>query len=531
MMALCLLVIYRIGTSAEVTDPQAAANQQFLIRLTQDISVTQIGRLQKELGIPLLQPMDLSKGRARTLWGNAPGYSKELLDRLRRDERVATLTDIQDETHLHLFDVTPIDVPIDAREVLERVKTLHFATQTQVVKLTNDNLRERAAFGLDLLADKRLIAVRGQVLEPSYAKGGFMWSGDVFSLSQLEKHGIPAQVGTISISTKGNALFGRVTVGGNVYILTNLPTKSTTSDLYAIVKVASRKLPPDHAVASGLRAATLNQSCVPEGRRLPKRAQTENLSCVPDVRTLGTSLPPLQAPRPRAPAAASDERGVIEVAVGVGITRVALSTLDPSDKDFFVQALLDRANDSFLRSGVKLKLSLAGNEARVLEEYVEGTFKSDLGKLINSPDEPFAGIRRWREEVKADVIVIVASPHSACGLGSGVMASAETAFAIVSSDCAITKLSFAHEVGHLLGANHNPEVGDSDRSYRPYGNGYMTQHWRTVMAYDAGCDCARLPLWSNPDIEFGGIQMGTTTKHNNARVINEEGALAVSAFR
>jgi hypothetical protein len=82
----------------------------------------------------------------------------------------------------------------------------------------------------------------------------------------------------------------------------------------------------------------------------------------------------------------------------------------------------------------------------------------------------------------------------------------------------------------LQGARHNPE-NDGTTTPFAYGHGYRSgSSWRTIMAYDCSPTCPRLQYWSNPNVKYGGVPMGTAVTHDNARVLNET-ASTVGAFR
>ena len=50
------------------------------------------------------------------------------------------------------------------------------------------------------------------------------------------------------------------------------------------------------------------------------------------------------------------------------------------------------------------------------------------------------------------------------------------------------------------------------------------------MAYDCSPSCPRLQYWSNPDVSYNGVAMGTIATNNNARVLNTTAA-TVATFR
>ena len=102
-------------------------------------------------------------------------------------------------------------------------------------------------------------------------------------------------------------------------------------------------------------------------------------------------------------------------------------------------------------------------------------------------------------------------------------------FAVVKYSCATDEYSFAHEIGHLFGAQHDRFTGHPN-FIRSYGHGYVNlqENWRTIMAYDWECnsrgiECPRLLYWSNPNVNHPttGSPMGVNDSENNVKAINE----------
>lgn len=109
----------------------------------------------------------------------------------------------------------------------------------------------------------------------------------------------------------------------------------------------------------------------------------------------------------------------------------------------------------------------------------------------------------------------------ACGVGY-INAPASHAFAVVGWRCATGNYSFAHEVGHVLGANH--DRANASGSPYPYGHGYQFslgsgERFRTIMSYDCPGGCTRINSWSNPDITYGGARTGDAATADNQRVL------------
>lgn len=132
-------------------------------------------------------------------------------------------------------------------------------------------------------------------------------------------------------------------------------------------------------------------------------------------------------------------------------------------------------------------------------------------------------VHSLRNQYMADIVVLLVDDNQYCGVAT-LLAQQTTAFAVVNYQCATTNITFAHEIGHLMGAQHDPFVND-DNPHFDYGYGYVdpNNQWRTIMAYGNACNnCARIPYWSNPNVNhpITNQPMGTSSEHNNARVLN-----------
>lgn len=118
-----------------------------------------------------------------------------------------------------------------------------------------------------------------------------------------------------------------------------------------------------------------------------------------------------------------------------------------------------------------------------------------------------------------------------CGVAADLGADYDSAFGVVANNCMQSNYSFAHELGHLLGAHH--DVASAGFTPKTYGHGYIyfPGRWRTIMSYNAppcvdtvyADICYRIPFWSNPNVDHPTdmVPMGTTTNENNARVCRE----------
>ena len=156
--------------------------------------------------------------------------------------------------------------------------------------------------------------------------------------------------------------------------------------------------------------------------------------------------------------------------------------------------------------------------------YTETAGSSMSTTKSNFKDNAY--VNQLRDDYDADFAILIADDsgfYGPCGVADGLQVSRSKAFAVVANNCMQGYFSFAHELGHLLGAHHDA-VNASNAPY-PYAHGYVEpgKKWRTIMAYPCGSDCERLGFWSNPDVlhPIDNIPMDTDSLENNARVLRD----------
>ena len=205
-----------------------------------------------------------------------------------------------------------------------------------------------------------------------------------------------------------------------------------------------------------------------------------------------------------------------------------------SDVGALVQLAVDEANVANSNSKVKVKFHLA--HSYEIDYTESGDYDKDLKRFRENNDGFMDGVHALRDQHAADVAVLIFDNDDYCGMASDIKANASNAFAVVHYSCATGYYSFAHEIGHLMGARHDPAA---DPSTTPFAYGHGFQHasaggtdtaWRTVMAYNCSPSCTRVQQWSNPNVTFNGYATGTAATHDNARVLNETAA-TVAGFR
>ena len=103
---------------------------------------------------------------------------------------------------------------------------------------------------------------------------------------------------------------------------------------------------------------------------------------------------------------------------------------------------------------------------------------------------------------------------------------------LLCSGDAFLLFTLAHELGHLMWADHNTEDAMPPEPLVEYGHGYRREPeigleapgWATAMSVTQTCQgpCVRINRWSSPSYTNNqGEALGTEQMHDNTRVLNE----------
>lgn len=193
------------------------------------------------------------------------------------------------------------------------------------------------------------------------------------------------------------------------------------------------------------------------------------------------------------------------------------------------QQAVDATNAAYINSKIRQRVRLIHAQEWLYTETASGS--TDLSNLRAD-----TAIQALRDTHKADLVAMIGEIQGACGVGY-LMGSNQTsgnpnnAFTVTARSCAVGNLSFAHELGHNMGSQHNPENGSGPTYPFAFGH-YVNGNYRTVMSYADPCPsgCTRRPYFSNPEIIFSGAPTGIDNARDNARSINLT-ADAISNYR
>lgn len=186
------------------------------------------------------------------------------------------------------------------------------------------------------------------------------------------------------------------------------------------------------------------------------------------------------------------------------------------------QSAIDISNTALANSDAATRFTLV-HTAEV--SYVEtGNIGAARNWVRNDPT-----VNELRDQHAADLVgMLVENGGGFCGIAflmgnEDPVAFAPNGYQVTARVCAVGNLTYAHEHGHNMGLQHNPENGaPPSQAIFPWSYGhYYNGHYRTVMSYSNPCPagCVRRPYFSNPDVFFQGLATGIANERDNARTI------------
>ena len=190
-------------------------------------------------------------------------------------------------------------------------------------------------------------------------------------------------------------------------------------------------------------------------------------------------------------------------------------------------------NTAYKNSGINATAKLVATE-----KWAGHTSSGDLSTDIKALSSD-AGVTTLRTKHKADLVAALV-PGAATGttgigsLPSGVGGNSGACWSVTKVDAVgAPARSFAHEIGHNLGAGHaKDQGGGGGAESTAYGwrfDGTDGKPYRTLLSYGKKAGEDRIPYYSNPAKTYKGTATGTASA-NNVSTINKL-AKKVSAYK
>jgi len=196
-----------------------------------------------------------------------------------------------------------------------------------------------------------------------------------------------------------------------------------------------------------------------------------------------------------------------------------------------IELALEEANESYINSDIDF--SIQAVYIGEIDYQTSGQSVTDLSRLSRHNDGIIDGVHGLRDQFKADVVVLLVNSLEAGVVGrsyqmlAAVSSFASKAFAVIDVRYLSGYYVLPHELGHIMGANHDRH--NSSAGVFSYSFGYQEPQgsFRTIMAYQRGClaPCPLIPYFSNPPLFYSGLPLGITNDlplaADNARTLNE----------
>ncbi len=208
------------------------------------------------------------------------------------------------------------------------------------------------------------------------------------------------------------------------------------------------------------------------------------------------------------------------------------------------QASIDNSNLTYLNSGIAQRLRLVHAEQVSYTERTNcaggGTaFDCGLDDITGNGDGFMDNVHTLRDTHGADMVSLFINDTAFCGIAWLFTGNAASGFSVLASNtCPVGNKSFVHELGHNMGAHHDPYVAPGPGAWA-YSHGIvnLASRWRDVLAYNNQCadttpftSCPRIQYMSNPKLTYNGAALGDAAVRNNTHTLNKT-AKAVAAFR
>jgi len=190
------------------------------------------------------------------------------------------------------------------------------------------------------------------------------------------------------------------------------------------------------------------------------------------------------------------------------------------DREGLAALMFAEANEGMSNSNIPILFEQAGFFNADYNELLGTTGYNDMLTALRQPTNTSLGqaVSVARDQNKADLVMMLSTNNSYCGMA---YLNANKALGFGITSCATGNYTFAHEMGHNLGADHNSDIvaGNYGDAFG-YRQDKVLPYWRTIMSAVCTVSCPKVNYWSNPDRTFNGLPIGIVGISNNTRMLN-----------
>src|SRR5688572_15120184 len=236
------------------------------------------------------------------------------------------------------------------------------------------------------------------------------------------------------------------------------------------------------------------------GRYIAKEVDRSKLQ---DAEGDDTMIPPRLKSSADRPPMVADGAGTIDVMViYTSAARAAVGSVAAIEAE--IDAAIASTNQAYSASGITQRLNLVHTQEIAYTSdtaAMNQTVMSTALNAITNGTAPFTAVPGLRNTHGADLVSLwvqgAGNSTTICGLGwllqTNSSAGDEYGYSVVLREpCAISNGSFAHELGHNMGLQHDTYVSPTGThpTFVPYAHGYVritAPRFRTIMAYNDHC--------------------------------------------
>jgi len=397
----------------------------------------------------------------------------------------SSLTTVQSERLTVLQQNSLLEQPIfiELPDELHQILALRF-----FVDITNESIQTSMAGGTtEVVAKRKDLQIQND--------GSYTWSGDLYAVGNYTGDIILAVEpdGEVSGSIDLEGIFWQIRpLDKRIHMLTKV-----NETALAERNLARRDQQPEYGSATSFAPPQSTQLFDGNGGLL-------NARCTPEIIRLLVLYTP----------AAAQGRNISSI----------------------VNLAVQETNEAYSNSEISSR-RIAVNHIQQFSFNEGSDIGEDINKLISDQSA-----QNLRNQHQADIVILLTDGDygNVIGRVKDIYPGNDDAYAIVQADFATAPdFTFAHEIGHIQGAQHHPN--DPTLSPPPFPNAYgerfsykpsifLSRRYRsTIMAYpcrpfneDPFCErpYSTVKHFSNPNVSYRGTPTGTSSRNNSSAIIS-----------